>query len=106
MSFDSNPDKSDLILKDSIKILLAKEYVVFGVTIDNKLAFYNHLKNFCRKIANKLNALTIIAPYLNHNQIALTYNSFLRSSLAIAFLFGHFVSGVQIILLTNFKNEH
>ena len=65
MSFDSNPDKSDLILKDGTKILSAEEYVVLGVTIDNKLTFYNHLKNVCKKIANKLNVLTRLAPYLN-----------------------------------------
>ena len=58
MSFGSNPDKSDLILKDSTKIALADEYVILGVTIDNRLIFYNHLKNLCKKIANKLNALT------------------------------------------------
>ena len=106
MSFGSNPDKSDLILKDGTKIPSAEEYVVLGVTIDNKLTFYNHLKNLCKKIANKLNALTRIAPYLNHNQTRLIYNSFLRDSLAIALLFRHFVLGVQIILLTNSKNEH
>ena len=35
-----------------------------------------------------------------------TESSRLRDSLAIALLFGHFVLGDQIILLTNFKNEH
>ena len=106
MSLDSNPDKSHLILEDSTKIPSAEEYVVLGVTIDNRLTFYNHLKNLYKKIANKLNVLTRIAPYLNYNQIRLIYNSFLRDSLAIALLFGHFILGVQIILLTNFKNKH
>ena len=78
MSFGSKPDKSDLILKDSTKIPSAEEYVILGVTIGNRLTFYNHLKNFCEKIANKLNALTKIAPYLNHNQIRLIYNSFFK----------------------------
>ena len=44
MSFGSNPDKSDLILEDSTKIPSTEEYVVLGVTIDNRLTFYNHLK--------------------------------------------------------------
>ena len=69
MSFGSNLGKSDLILEDSTKIPSAEEYVVLGVTTDNRLTFYNHLK-----IANKLNALTRITPYLNHNQIRLIYN--------------------------------
>ena len=68
MSFGSNPDNSDLILEDSTKILSAEEYVALGVTIDNRLTFYNHLKILCKKVANKLNALTGIAPYGNHNQ--------------------------------------
>ena len=106
MSFGSNPDKSDLILEDSTKIPSAEEYVILGVTIDNTLTFYNHLKNLCKKIANKLSALTRIFPYLNHNQIRLLYNSFLWNSLAISLLFEHFVLGVQIIFFTNFKNEH
>ena len=86
MSFGSNPNKSDLILEASTKIPSAEEYIVLRVTIDNRLNFYNHHKNLCKKIANKLNALTRIAPYLNHNQI--------RNSSAIALLFGHFVLGV------------
>ena len=48
-SFGSNPDKSDLILEDSTKIPSAEEYVILGVTIDNRLTFYNHLKNLCKK---------------------------------------------------------
>ena len=71
MSFGSNPNQSDLILEDRIKNLSAEEYVILGVTIDNRLTFYNHLKNLCQKIASKLNAMTRIAPYLNHNQLRL-----------------------------------
>ena len=82
MSFGSNPDKSDLILEDSTKIPSAEEYAILGVTIDNRLTFNNHLKNLCKKIANKLNALTRIAPYLNHNQIRLIYNSFFTRQLS------------------------
>ena len=76
MSFGSNLDKSDLILEDRTKIPSAEEYVILGVMIDNRLTFYNHHKSLCKKIANKLNTLTRIAPYLNHNQIKLIYNSF------------------------------
>ena len=76
MSFCSDHDKSDLILEDSTKILSTEEYLVLGVTIDNKLTLYNHLKNLCKEIANKLNAVIRIAPYVNHNQIGDMYNSF------------------------------
>ena len=76
-----------LILEESIEIPSAEEYVVLGITIDNRLTFYKYLKNFCKKIANKVNAQTRIIPYLNHNQIRLIYNSFLKNSLAIALLY-------------------
>ena len=92
MSYGSNPDKSDLILEDSTKIPSAEEYVILGVTIDNRLTFYNHLKNLCKKIANKLNALTRIAPYLNHNQIRLIYNSFFKGQLSYCPLIWTFCS--------------
>ena len=62
MSFGCNPDKSDLIFEDSTKIPSAEEYVILGVTIDNRLTFYNYLKNLCKKIADKLKALSRIAP--------------------------------------------
>ena len=35
ISFGSNPDKSDLILKDRTKIPSGEDYAVLGVTIDN-----------------------------------------------------------------------
>ena len=50
VSFGSNPDKSNLILEDSTKIPSAEEYVVLGVTTDNRLTFYNHLKNLFKKL--------------------------------------------------------
>ena len=82
MRFGSNPDKSGLILEDITKISSAEEYVILGVMIDNRLTFYNHLKNLCKKIANKLNAMARIAPYLNQNQIRLIYNSVFKGQLS------------------------
>ena len=104
MSFGSNPDKSDLILEDSTKIPSAEEYAILGVTIDNRLTFNNHLKNLCTKIANKLNALTRIAPYLDHNQLRLIYNSFFKGQLSYCPLIWTIHLDDQIIL-ANFKNE-
>ena len=49
MSLDCNPDKRDLILEDSTKIPSAEKYVVLGFTIDNRLNFYNYLKNLGKK---------------------------------------------------------
>ena len=36
-SFGSHPDKSDLVLVVSTKIPVVEEYVILGVTIDNRL---------------------------------------------------------------------
>ena len=80
MSFNSNPDNSDLIPEDSTKITSAEEYVVLGVTIGNRLTFYNHLKSLCKKITIKLNALRIIVSCLY--QIRLMYNSFFKRQLS------------------------
>ena len=60
--------------------------------IENRLTFYNNLKNLCKKIPNKLNALTRIAPYLNHNQIGLIYNSFFKGQLSYCSLIWTFCS--------------
>ena len=60
----------------------SREYVILEVPIDNRLTFYNHLKNLCKKVVNKLDALTRIVPYLNHNQIRLIYNSFFEGQLS------------------------
>ena len=49
MSFGSN-----LILDDNTKIPSAEEYVVLGVTIENRLTFYNYLKNLANKPCKKL----------------------------------------------------
>ena len=46
-------------------------------TIDSRLTFYSHLKQLCNKVANKLNTLTNITPYLSHNQRRLICSSFL-----------------------------
>ena len=40
----------------------AKKHIVLGITIDSRLTFYSHLKQFCKKVAN-----------LNHNQRWLIY---------------------------------
>ena len=82
MSLGSNSDKSDLILEDSTKISSSEEYIALGITIDNKLTFYSHLKQLCRKVANKRNALTRVAPYLDSNQTKLIYNSFFKGQLS------------------------
>ena len=80
MSFSSNLDKSGL--EDSSEIPSAEEYVILRVTIENRLIFTTTSKTFVKKLQTNLNALTRIAPYLNHNQIRLIYNSFFKGQLS------------------------
>ena len=82
MSLGSNSDNSDLILEDSNKIPSSEENIALGITIDNKLTFYSHLKQLCKKVANKLNALTRVSPCLYYNQTKIIYNSFLKRQLS------------------------
>ena len=105
MSFGSNLDKSDLILEDSIKILSAEEYVILRVTIDNRSNFYNHFKNLCKKLANKLNTMTRIAPYLNPNQIRLIQNSFSKGQLSYCPLISTFCARCSNHLITKLQEQ-
>ena len=71
---------NDLLLEDGTTIPSAEEHVVLGITIDSHLNFHSHLKQLCKKVANKLNALTRIAPHLDQDQKKLIYNSFLLAN--------------------------
>ena len=44
--------------------------------------FHSHLKQLCKKVSNKLNALTRIAPHLDQDQKKLIYNSFFTGQLS------------------------
>ena len=68
MCLGSKPEINDFILEDRIKIPLTLEYEVLGITIDSNLNLYSHLKQFCKKVATKLNALTRVIPYLDKKQ--------------------------------------
>ena len=68
MTFGLNTTKSDFVPKDSTNVPSAEEHVVLGITIDSRLTFYSYLKQLCKKVANKLNALTRIASYFSYNQ--------------------------------------
>ena len=48
MNFGFNPDSSDLVLEDSIKMSSLDKYVVLGVIIDNRLTFTTTSKIFVK----------------------------------------------------------
>ena len=104
MSLSSNPNKSNLILEDSTKISSAEEYVVLEVTRDNRLTFYNHIKNLLKN-TNKLNTLTTTTPYLNHSQIRLIYNSFFKGNLSYCPLIWKFGSRCLNYLINKLQEQ-
>ena len=57
MTFGSNKTKNEFVLQDVTIVPSVEEHVVLGITIDSRLTF-SHLKQLCKKAANKLNALT------------------------------------------------
>ena len=69
MTLGSNTAKNGFVLEDGTFVPCVEEHVVLGITINSHLTFCSHLKQFCKKVASKLNASTRIAPYLSHNQI-------------------------------------
>ena len=68
------------MFQDRAKIPLTMEHEVLGITIYSNLNFYCELKQLCKKVANKLNALTKIIPYLDKKQLELLYNFFSKDN--------------------------
>ena len=104
MIFGLNTTKNEFVLEDSIIVPSAEEHVVLGITTDSRLTFYSHLKELWKKVTNKLNALTRIAPYLSYNQRRLIYNSFFTGQLNYCLLIWTFCSA-QSSHLTNKLQE-
>ena len=69
MAFILNTNKGVFVLED-------------GTTIDFCLTFCSQLKDLCKKVTNKLNALTRIAPYLSYDQRRLFYIFFFTGQLS------------------------
>ena len=82
MCLGSKYEIDDCIFEERTKIPLTLEHEVLGIMIDTNLNFYSHLKQLCKKDANKFNALTRIIPYLDKKQINLLYNSFFKGPLS------------------------
>ena len=57
MTSGLNTTKNDFVFKDGTIVPSVEEHVVLGITIDYRLTFYSHMKQLCKKVANKLNAL-------------------------------------------------
>ena len=82
MIFGLNTTKNEFVLEDGAIAPSVEEHVVLEITIDSRLALYSHLTQFCKRVANKLNALTRIDPYFSYNQRRLIYSSFFTGQLS------------------------
>ena len=71
-------------------VMLERE--VLEITIHTNINFYSHLKQLCKKVANKRNTLTRISPYLDKKQINLLYNSSFKEQLSYCPLIWTFCS--------------
>ena len=102
----SKTKKNDFILEAKTTIPLALKIEVLGITIESNLTFYSHLKQLCKKVLNKLNALARISTHLNQNLIVFIYNSLLKRQLSWTFLqSGPSLWGIQIIVSISCKKE-
>ena len=84
----ANSDKSNLKMScaeattamiDGLPIDSSKTEVLLGITIDHELKFENHVNNLCKKASLKLNALAIVAPFMNVSKKWIIIKSFSES---------------------------
>ena len=75
-----------------MKITSTDEFTLLGVSIDNKLAFKNHIDELCRKASYKLHALLRIRPLLSKEKARLLANTFVNCQFLYALLIWMFAS--------------
>ena len=68
LTFGLNTTKHEFVLEDGTVVPSAEEHVVLWITFDSRLTIYSHLKQLSKNVANKLNDLTRIVPYLSCKQ--------------------------------------
>ena len=105
ITFGLNTTKNEFVREDGTIVAPAEEHVVLGIAINARLTFYCHLKQLCQKVANKLNALTRIAPYLSYNQRRLIYSSFFTGQLSYSPLIWTFCSRQSNHVINNFQER-
>ena len=83
-----NIDKCHLITNhaDEISIKICSSTIhesnqdeLLGVIIDNKLTFEDHIRNLCKKVSNKLYALSRISHLLDHEKLRILMRAFIYS---------------------------
>ena len=64
---------------NNTKMKKSSEEKILGITIDNKLKFKNRVKNFCKKVSQKIWALSRLTNYLNHSEKKLIFDAIVKS---------------------------
>ena len=64
---------------NQIKVEESQKVVLLGLTIDNRLAFKNHVDMLCSTANYELHALRKIRKYLTLEKTKLLYNPFINS---------------------------
>ena len=78
MCFGIGSENDDFVF-DGIKLPNSCEEKILGVIIDNKLKFDPHIRNMCKKAAQKLGVLNRISSLLDPEKEKLVFNAVIKS---------------------------
>lgn len=67
---------------DNVSIKNVSKEEILCITINKNITFKSHLKNFCRKANQKLNAFVRITTFTRHFQKRTLLHSFIKSQLS------------------------
>ena len=75
----SHPDESITVNVDGYQTTSSKREELFGITIDNKLSFDEHVSCLCTKANQKLHALARVSKYINTDKLRLIMKAFVNA---------------------------
>ena len=67
------------MIQNDTKFRNCKEETILGVIIDNKLSFDSHIDRICKKVAQKLSALSQISAFPDLNKRQILFQSMIKS---------------------------
>ena len=105
MTFGLNTTKNEFVFEDGTIVPSAEEHVVLGIIIDSRLTVHSHLKQLCKMVADKLNALTRIPPHLSYSQRRLIYSSFFTKQFSYCSLIWTFYSKQSNYLINKLQER-
>ena len=67
------------MIQNDTKFRNCKEETILGVIIDNKLSFDSHIDRICKKVGQKLSALSRISAFTDLNKRQILFQSMIKS---------------------------